>query len=137
MTIGLAILACVATFFLVVSLTFLRISQNAVVMEELANHTVVKLVLTLGTPGEKPLLDAMAYIMILSGIVFYVFLQFLPAPYGRYGSSKYGPLIPARFAWLIQEAPSFLIPLFVYLWMDNGSPGLGKEPLGGGYGGLC
>ncbi|XP_059186350.1 3-oxo-5-alpha-steroid 4-dehydrogenase 2-like [Centropristis striata] len=49
----------------------------------------------------------------------------LPAKYGRYTAAG-SRLCPARLGWLLQEAPSFLLPLLLLL--------LGGEPRGGGGG---
>jgi len=35
---------------------------------------------------------------------------FIAAPYGRYSSSRWGPLVPAKLGWMLQECPAFLIP---------------------------
>jgi len=52
------------------------------------------------------------------GIVFFslvtAILQLLiTAPYGRFSRAGWGFFINPRFTWVIQESPSFLVPLFV------------------------
>jgi hypothetical protein len=40
--------------------------------------------------------------------------QTVRAPYGRYSheaGSLYGPPVPARLAWMLQECPSVFVPL--------------------------
>ena len=34
---------------------------------------------------------------------------------GRYSSSKYGFLLPAKIAWITQESPSFIMPVILLL----------------------
>jgi 3-oxo-5-alpha-steroid 4-dehydrogenase 1 len=41
--------------------------------------------------------------------VFFAVLLFVPAPYGRYTRSGWGPTIPDRAGWIIMEAPSPLV----------------------------
>ena len=53
----------------------------------------------------------MSYGMLGQALLALVALQFLEAPYGRYSSRAWGPLIEARLAWFIQELPSLLVPL--------------------------
>lgn len=81
---------------------------------------------TWGTNAEAPLLDLMALTMIATGVVTYIALQTMPAPYGRYATTAFGPMIPANIAWFIQECPSFFVPLLVYYRMNNGFVPLGK-----------
>ncbi|XP_055353354.1 3-oxo-5-alpha-steroid 4-dehydrogenase 1-like [Paramacrobiotus metropolitanus] len=103
-------------------------------MEDFANqtlHLIWDLVRRLGSDAEKPTLDAMALVMIAVGLVTYVALQLLPAPYGRYSSPSYGLLVPARIAWVVQECPAFFVPLYVWLYMDNGAPALANKILAG------
>ncbi|KAK9828069.1 hypothetical protein WJX81_007841 [Elliptochloris bilobata] len=47
----------------------------------------------------------------MAPLIFVALVRRNAAPYGRYSSSAWGSmLIPARVAWLTQEAPSFLVP---------------------------
>ncbi|XP_027232427.1 3-oxo-5-alpha-steroid 4-dehydrogenase 1 [Penaeus vannamei] len=53
------------------------------------------------------------------GTVIYAILTLLlptPAPYGRYSSSKFGFGVPVRWAWLIQECPSFFVPFILAVY---------------------
>ena len=45
----------------------------------------------------------------------------ISAPYGRYSRGGYGFGVNARVAWVLQECPSFLVPVFVagYLGGDK------------------
>lgn len=53
--------------------------------------------------------------MIFCAGIIALILRFQTSPYGRYAknsSSWYGPNVPSRFAWVVQELPSFLWPLY-------------------------
>lgn len=84
------------------------------------NFTLARMIQTWGTNAEAPLLDLMALTMIATGVVTYIALQTMPAPYGRYATTAFGPMIPANIAWFLQECPSFFVPLLVYYRMNNG-----------------
>lgn len=57
------------------------------------------------------MLDALAYLMGFAGCAFFLLLQRLASPYGRYASEWPGPRIPARTAWVLQELPALAWPL--------------------------
>eukprot|EP00307_Rebecca_sp_RCC1486_P005611 CAMPEP_0119424114 /NCGR_PEP_ID=MMETSP1335-20130426/31822_1 /TAXON_ID=259385 /ORGANISM="Chrysoculter rhomboideus, Strain RCC1486" /LENGTH=250 /DNA_ID=CAMNT_0007449627 /DNA_START=1 /DNA_END=753 /DNA_ORIENTATION=- len=44
------------------------------------------------------------------GISALVLLSGIQAPYGRYSSSSWGPLMNGKLAWIMQELPSFAVP---------------------------
>ncbi|MCL4150983.1 UNVERIFIED_CONTAM: hypothetical protein GTU68_028132 [Idotea baltica] len=56
----------------------------------------------------------MTYGSVIYGIC--TFLMPFPAPYGRYGAKWAGFGVPAKLAWLIQEIPSFVVPLILALY---------------------
>lgn len=49
------------------------------------------------------------------GTVLYALLTFFvrEAPYGRYSNNKYGFGVPVKIAWVIQECPSFFVPVLL------------------------
>jgi 3-oxo-5-alpha-steroid 4-dehydrogenase 1 len=50
--------------------------------------------------------------MIVSSIITFAATTLIAAPYGRYSASKgWGPLLTARFAWIVMESPNLLIPI--------------------------
>ena len=58
--------------------------------------------------------------IVAIAVVPYLLLR--PAPYGRHSRKGFGPLIGARLAWLLMEAPSPLLMLLYFL--------LGRRPHG-------
>ncbi|CAH2283900.1 3-oxo-5-alpha-steroid 4-dehydrogenase 1 [Pelobates cultripes] len=61
---------------------------------------------------ERSLLDVLAVLMILMGLLSFCFLRFINMPYGRYSSSSFGRPVPARWAWFLQELPAFALPVY-------------------------
>uniref|UniRef100_A0A8D0GU98 3-oxo-5-alpha-steroid 4-dehydrogenase n=1 Tax=Sphenodon punctatus TaxID=8508 RepID=A0A8D0GU98_SPHPU len=61
--------------------------------------------------GALRLMELLSYGMVLMGVVSVPVLRYVNMPYGRYSSGAFGCLLPARFAWMIQELPSLLVPL--------------------------
>lgn len=62
--------------------------------------------------SDSTLTTALALCMWALGFVVYAALQFQHAPYGKYvGHARglYGPLLDGRVAWVVQEAPAFLL----------------------------
>ncbi|KAJ7338360.1 hypothetical protein JRQ81_011400 [Phrynocephalus forsythii] len=70
-------------------------------------------------PAEERLLHLMSYGMLGSMLVAVVPIYFFGIPYGRYTSRSFGFLIPARVAWMVQEAPAFLVPFLLLLCSDG------------------
>lgn len=68
---------------------------------------------------EAALLVWAAWLMIVTGVVTFVASLSTRAPYGRYSPEAgrlYGPPISARIAWMVQECPSFFVPLLCLLF---------------------
>lgn len=65
--------------------------------------------------GELYILDCLSYFMMLMAFVTFVALLFVNVPYGRYASTRYGFPVNVKFAWFVQELPSFLVPLGLML----------------------
>nr|XP_020475822.1 3-oxo-5-alpha-steroid 4-dehydrogenase 1 [Monopterus albus] len=65
---------------------------------------------------ELYILDCMAYCMIFMAVGVFVILLFEKLRYGRYSDSKYGFPVNAKFAWFVQEMPSFFVPLCLLVW---------------------
>ena len=51
-------------------------------------------------------------IWAILGVVTFVLLQFVRAPYGRHVKKGWGPEISNKTGWIIMEFPSFLIVLY-------------------------
>ena len=71
-------------------------------------------------PAEENVLYYMAYAMIGAGMAAFTrqILGGNAAPYGRYGSDRYGRPVPAKLAWFLQELPSFLIPVLLIFFSE-------------------
>ncbi|KAM5157451.1 3-oxo-5-alpha-steroid 4-dehydrogenase 1 [Mantella aurantiaca] len=61
---------------------------------------------------EGSLLSFLSLLMVLMGLLSFVLLRCVNAPYGRYASSAFGPPVPVRLAWFIQELPSLAVPIY-------------------------
>ena len=68
---------------------------------------------------EFGLIQLLAYGMIVCGVFVFVLLRWFKAAYGRYSSSSWGFGLPSRLAWLVQELPSLLVPIYCALYMDG------------------
>ncbi|KAJ8412762.1 hypothetical protein AAFF_G00117130 [Aldrovandia affinis] len=53
--------------------------------------------------------------LIFGGAAFFFRQTKVRTPYGRYVGPTQERLLPARVAWLLQELPSFLVPVFLVL----------------------
>jgi len=81
---------------------------------------ILRLVLTLEASSVVEII--MAVVMVVTGILAFLALLFVPAPYGRYaeGANRlFGPGVPVRLAWLIQESPAFLVPIALLVFISE------------------
>lgn len=53
--------------------------------------------------------------VVLFGAVSFVVLLFISAPYGRHVRDGWGPVMPARLAWVLMEAPSPIGCAYVFV----------------------
>lgn len=70
-----------------------------------------------GAKSELELLHMSAWTMLACGVAAFVGLQFMAAPYGRFADSAgkmFGFFMNGKVAWLLQEAPAFLLPAFFW-----------------------
>ncbi|KAM4027070.1 3-oxo-5-alpha-steroid 4-dehydrogenase 1 [Anomaloglossus baeobatrachus] len=65
-----------------------------------------------GSLDEQRLLEILSVFMVLMGALSFLLLRFIQVPYGRYSSSTFGPPVPVRVAWFVQELPSFAVPVY-------------------------
>ena len=61
------------------------------------------------------------FIFTSAGLSF-ILLVFVKAPYGRYVRRGWGPSIPARWAWIVMEAPAIAVILCFYLSAGQRDP---------------
>jgi 3-oxo-5-alpha-steroid 4-dehydrogenase 1 len=57
---------------------------------------------------------------VLLGLLIFILLLFVTAPYGRYSRKDWGPTIPNRVGWVIMELPSLLVFILAFLLGPNG-----------------
>ena len=69
---------------------------------------------------EEQIIKYMAYVMIACALMVLCKMTLgAAAPYGRYASRKFGMLVNANFAWVVQELPAFAVPLFCVLYTEG------------------
>lgn len=61
---------------------------------------------------------------ILFGLIIFVVLLFIPAPYGRHTRKGWGPMIPNRLGWIIMELPSLLAFSLFFLFGGDRQVGI-------------
>ncbi|XP_060582893.1 3-oxo-5-alpha-steroid 4-dehydrogenase 1-like [Ruditapes philippinarum] len=52
-------------------------------------------------------------------LVFFILFYGITAPYGRYARGGWGIFVNGKFAWFVQEIPSFAIPVVFVLYDQN------------------
>jgi 3-oxo-5-alpha-steroid 4-dehydrogenase 1 len=75
--------------------------------------------------AEQHLIQWLSYAMIAWAAFAAVALQFTPAPYGKYSTSAawfYGPSIPGKLSWFLQELPCLLVIVFAWVVSITTSP---------------
>lgn len=71
----------------------------------------------------------LSWSFIIGGLLYLLHQRRKKTPYGRYVEScSPGVMVPAKLAWLIQELPSFLVPVLLLLTTES-SAGLGRTLL--------
>ena len=70
---------------------------------------------SVGTNGSLSLVSG---VMVCLGLSNFVSLQFT-RPVCHYTRAGWGVPVPARFAWFLQELPSFVVPLLISLGRYN------------------
>ena len=72
-------------------------------------------------PVEPQIIQLLCFLMFLVGVLVFVILLFIPAVYGRYTGPKslFGFGVEAKIAWFLQESPSVLVPVTLYMLEYN------------------
>ncbi|XP_030065438.1 3-oxo-5-alpha-steroid 4-dehydrogenase 1 [Microcaecilia unicolor] len=63
--------------------------------------------------GEPQLLTWLSWLMVAAGLLSFLMLRWVHVPYGRYSSHIFGPQLPVRLAWFMQELPALVLPLYL------------------------
>ena len=66
--------------------------------------------------NEEKYTTYLSYIFLFWGFNVLISLQLTTAPYGRYSRPGWGLTVPARIAWVVQELPSFAVPVSILLF---------------------
>lgn len=67
----------------------------------------------------QELFDKLFLVEMGYGLLAFLSLFFIVAPYGRHYKKGWGPTLSARWAWIIQEFPVFIIPIYYFLTKDG------------------
>ncbi|KAL4238953.1 3-oxo-5-alpha-steroid 4-dehydrogenase 1 [Mactra antiquata] len=77
---------------------------------------------------EMEVLYAISCIYFVTAIlVLFILLSGITAPYGRYTRGGWGVHVNGKFAWFVQELPSFLVPV-TFLIFDKDAPRFNLMP---------
>ena len=61
--------------------------------------------------------------MMAMAFVVFVSLYFVTAGYGQFRSQSWGWSINNKIAWMLMEAPVFIVMLLIWLYSDRSSGG--------------
>ncbi|XP_074056326.1 3-oxo-5-alpha-steroid 4-dehydrogenase 1 [Macrotis lagotis] len=65
-------------------------------------------------PAAEPgRLEALAWLLMFLGLVSGLLQSAVGSPYGRHALAAFGPTLPGRLSWFLQELPCLLVPLYV------------------------
>jgi len=59
--------------------------------------------------NEAMFFKILLYTWFIIGVPIFIALFFVKAPYGRYARKGWGPLVGKQLAWILMEAPSFIV----------------------------
>ena len=68
--------------------------------------------------------NLLLFIWTFIALVVMIVLLKIPAPYGRYATKGWGPILNNRLSWLLMEMPSLVIPLYFLKFNCPGKPNI-------------
>ena len=66
-------------------------------------------------PLTPPLVARLVAAEFDAALAVFPALLAIPAPYGRYRRPGFGPMLPARLAWMLMEFPAVVVPVWAFL----------------------
>lgn len=79
-------------------------------------------------PGEEGVHDMLATGTLVFGVLSFLLLFVMNAPYGRYTSGGiWGPPLNAKLAWILQECPTLVAAAYFYFVRGNDNPAAAKS----------
>jgi len=60
------------------------------------------------------------WLWTILGLLAFILLLFVTAPYGRHSRKDWGPSIPNRVGWIVMELPSLIVFILAFLLGPNG-----------------
>ncbi|HEX5819424.1 MAG TPA: DUF1295 domain-containing protein [Gemmatimonadales bacterium] len=70
-----------------------------------------------------PLVARLVTAEFVAALLVFPTLLMIPAPYGRYRRPGFGPMMPARLAWVLMELPAVVVPVWAFLAAGGASRG--------------
>ena len=68
---------------------------------------------------EAPIFRWLVIAVFALGVLTWVSLVFVAAPYGRHSRPGWGPAIPSRLGWIVMESPAVIFFAYVYVQGDH------------------
>lgn len=65
--------------------------------------------------SERALFDALLWALVALGVVVFVVLLFVVAPYGRHARRGFGPLVGGTLGWVLMESTAAVVPFATFL----------------------
>lgn len=80
--------------------------------------SIIKDLTAIVLKNEEKFMEYVSFIVLIWGGLLLISLFQVTAPYGRYSRPGWGIFVPTKFAWVVQEFPSFCVPILLALYTD-------------------